>query len=338
MHGASELNMQYRTLPNTDLKVSAIAFGCMSTVASPTYPGAQEQLVIDTIHAAIDAGITLIDTAPMYGNGESERLLGLATVDRRDKVIIADKASGPTLSKDEILADCETSLKLLQTDYIDLYQIHWPRRQVPIHETIEALDILKKQGKVRHTGVCNFGPIDLGDWLPLVDCCCTDQVVYNMLMRAAEYELIPLCQKHNVGLLCYSPMAQGLLTGRYASADEVPEGRARTRHFAGTRPQANHGEAGCESQTFTAIAQFKSFCQQRNLNMAHAALAWLLHQPTVTAVLAGASRPDQASANALAADIKFTDAEVAELARITEPVKQHMGSSLDVWASTARTR
>lgn len=330
--------MQYRTLPNTDLKVSAIAFGCMSTVANPTYPGAEEKQVIDTIHAAIDAGITLIDTAPMYGDGESERLLGLAINDRRDKVIIADKASGPTLSKTEILADCETSLKLLQTDVIDLYQIHWPRRQVPIHETIEVLDTLKKQGKIRHTGVCNYGPLDLSDWLPLVDCCCTDQVVYNMLMRAAEYELIPLCQKNNVGLLCYSPMAQGLLTGRFGSADDVPVGRARTRHFASSRPEARHGEAGCEVETFTAIAQFKSFCEQRNINMAHASLAWLLHQPTVTSVLAGASRPEQARQNALAADIHFTADELAELNRITEPVKQHMGPSLDVWASQARTR
>lgn len=330
--------MQYRTLPHTDLKVSAIAFGCMSTVASQTYPGAAEAQVIDTIHAAIDAGITLLDTAPMYGNGESERLLGLATVDRRDKVIIADKASGPTLSKTEILTDCETSLKLLQTDYIDLYQIHWPRRQVPVHETIEALESLKKQGKIRYTGVCNYGPLDLADWLPLTDCCCTDQVIYNMLMRAAEYELIPLCQQHNVGLLCYSPMAQGLLTGRYGAADDVPSGRARTRHFASTRPEARHSEPGCEKETFTAIARFKSFCEQRNLNMAHASLAWLLHQPVVTSVLAGASKPEQATQNALGADIHFTTAELEELNRITEPVKQHLGPSLDVWASEARTR
>lgn len=330
--------MQYRNLPKTDLKVSAIAFGCMSTVPSQTYLGASEKQVIQTIHAAIDAGITLFDTAPMYGDGESERLLGLATADKRDQIVIADKASGPTLSKEEILADCETSLKLLQTDYIDLYQIHWPRRQVPVHETLEALNLLKEQGKVRHTGVCNFGPLDLGDWLPLTDCCCTDQVIYNMLMRAAECELIPLCEKNEVGLLCYSPLAQGLLTGRYETANDVPTGRARTRHFASSRPEANHGEPGCEEQTFTALAKFKKFCEDRNQNMAHAALAWLIHQPTVTSVLAGASRPDQASANALAAEISYSQSELDELASFTAPVKEHLGSSLDVWASQARTR
>ncbi|MFG0250936.1 MAG: aldo/keto reductase, partial [Phycisphaeraceae bacterium JB051] len=160
----------------------------------------------------------------------------------------------------------------------------------------------------------------------------------NMLMRAAEYELIPMCQEKNVGLLCYSPMAQGLLTGRFATADEVPAGRARTRHFSSTRPEARHGEPGCEEETFTAIAQFKAFCQARNLNMAHASLAWLLHQPTVTSVLAGASRPEQATANALAADITFTQTELDELDQITLPVKDQLGPSLDVWASEARTR
>src|SRR5262249_19670538 len=148
---------------------------------------------------------------------------------------------------------------------------------------------LVKSGKVRVLGVCNFGPGDLSDALRAqrIE---SNQLVYSLLSRAVEYDVRPMCVENGIGLLCYSPLAQGLLTGRFGSADEVPRERARTRHFAGTRPQARHGESGCEVETFKAIDEIRQICEEIDRPMSDVALAWLLHQPAVASVLAGASK------------------------------------------------
>ena len=325
------------TLPHTDLSVSRVAFGCMSTAANPTYDGIPDDEAVKTIHAAIDAGINFFDNAPAYGNGHAEEQLGHAIHDRRDRVVIATKASGQTLAYDEIVADCDASLQRLRTDYIDLHQIHWPRRAVPLDESLRALEDLKASGKVRHLGVCNFGPQDLAELFALATPC-TNQVVYSLLARGVEIDTAPLCHEHGVGLLCYSPMAQGLLTGKYRSADDVPAERARTRHFASTRPQARHHDPGCEQETFDAVRRVAEIAQRLDVPMAQLALAWLLHQPGVTAVLAGASKVSQVHSNAAAATVSLDDATLAELDAATRPVKEAMGASLDMWATPARTR
>jgi len=151
-------------------------------------------------------------------------------------------------------------------------------------------------------------------------------------------EVIPLCQQHGIGMLCYSPLAQGLLTGRYASADDVPAERARTRHFASTRPQARHGQPGCEAETFAAIRNVQQICDDLGYEMADVALAWLLHQPTVVSVLAGASRPDQIARNAKAASIKLSDDALHRLDEATRPLKEKMGPNPDMWQAQSRIR
>ena len=330
-------DLAHTNLPGTDLRVSRVAFGCMSTVANPTYDGIEFDQAVATIHAALDHGMNFIDTAPAYGNGASEELLGRALKGKRDQAVIATKASGQTLTASEIETDCETSLRLLDTDVIDLYQIHWPRRQAPLEETFAAMEKLQAAGKVRYLGVCNFGKLDLEEALGLATIQ-TNQVIYSMLSRAVEFDVAPRCVEAGVGLLCYSPVAQGLLTGRYNSADEVPVGRARTRHFASSRPEARHTEPGCEEETFAAIAAIRSVSERLDRPMAQVALAWLLHQPGVTSVLAGASRPDQVASNAAAATLQFDEATLAELDAATATVKDKLGSSLDIWATEARTR
>lgn len=317
--------------------VSPIALGCMSIVASETYGGISAEQAIETVHTALDEGVTLFDTAPAYGNGESEELVGQALEGQRDRVIIATKASGQTLSASEIEADCVASLRRLRTDYIDLYQVHWNRRMVPAEETFRAMEKLIDSGKVRALGVCNYGPIDLNEALNLTGLQ-TNQLAYNMLFRAVEFEVVPICQKHNVGILCYSPLAQGLLTGRYGSADQVPAGRQRTRHFRGDRELARHGEPGCEKETFDAIAQIKQVCVEIGAPMSHVALAWCLHQPCVLAVLAGASRPDQVRQNIEASRLKLSQDMLDRLDQATAGVKSRLGPSLDLWSAQSRTR
>ncbi len=329
--------MQMIELGNTGISVSKIAFGCMSTVANPTYDGIEDEAGIATIRSALDHGINFFDTAPGYGNGASEELLGRALEDVRDQVIIADKVNTAELTAEDVKRECEKSLKLLRTDYIDLYQIHWPKNVVPIQETLGAMLELKKEGKVRALGVCNYGPIDFAEALGVTELA-TNQVAYSLLGRAVEFEVQDMCVKHNVGILCYSPIAQGLLTGRFKSADEVPDERARTRVFSNDRPQARHGESGCEAQAFAAIEKVRVVSERIGKPMVQVALAWLLHQPAVASVLAGASRVEQVASNAAAAEIALSETDLAELNAATAEVKEVMGPNMDPWQSTSRIR
>ena len=329
--------MKYAELNGTDLRVSRIAFGCMSTVGSQTYSGLEEQQAIETIRSAMDAGITLFDTARAYADGESERLLGKAIRGRRDQVVIASKPQGPTLARDELLAECDQSLSDLGVDHIDLYQIHWPRHTVAWDETADAMLRMRESGKVRHIGVCNFGTDDLTQWLDLAPCT-TNQLAYNLLYRAAELEMVDLLEKHDLGILCYSPLAQGLLAGRYGTADEVPTGRARTRHFAGSRAEARHGEGGQEEMTFAAIASIQQIAGELGIPMGTLALAWLLAKPRVTSVLVGASRPDQVARNVEAADVDLPADAVRRLDDATSGLRDALGPSLDMWASPPRMK
>ena len=286
--------MKYRKLGKTDITVSAVAMGCWALAGDALWGPQDDSDSIAAVHAALDLGVNLFDTAEGYGDGYSEMVLGKALAGRRREAVIATKVSPTHLSRDGIQKACERSLRRLNTDYIDLYQIHWASREVPIAETFAALEGLRSQGKVRAIGVCNFGVRDLSDFLA-VGRCETNQLPYSLLWRGIEFEIRQKCQDNEVGILCYSPLAQGLLTGKFASADDVPEGRARTRYFSKDRPLARHGEDGFEEDTFAAIDQIRRICARIDVPMAEVALAWLLHQPGVTSVRAGAKAgPDQA--------------------------------------------
>jgi len=329
--------MQYRKLGTTDIEVSTVAMGCWAIVGDGTWGEQDRSDSLATIEAALDAGINFFDTAEGYGAGESEAMLGEVLSNRRDQVVIATKVSRSHLAAEDLQEACEASLKRLRTDYIDLYQIHWPSREVPIAETMQALERLKSQGKIRAIGVSNFGPQDLADLLA-VGRCETNQLAYNLLFRAIEFEIQPKCVENDIGILCYSPIAQGLLTGKFSSADEVPEGRARTRHFSKNRPQTRHGEDGCEAETFEAIRKIRRISQQIGEPMGRVALAWLLHQPAVVSVLAGARRPEQVRENARAAQLKLSPDVLRQLSEATEPVKAKLGPNPDMWQSEPRMR
>jgi myo-inositol catabolism protein IolS len=331
--------MEHRKLGRSEIKVSTVALGCMSLCAGQTYGEIPEAQATATVDAALDAGINFFDNAPLYGDGEAERRLGNALKGaKRDRAIVATKIGTAEMSADEVAREFEGSLKRLQTDRIDLFQIHWARRVVPITDTLRAMEKLVQQGKLRAIGVCNFGRIDLGEALSAIDTLATNQMAYSLLARGVEYEVVPICRDHGVGMLCYSPLAQGLLTGRYTNADEVPPERGRTRHFASTRSQSRHGEPGLESETFEAVRRVKQICDDLGKPMADVALAWLLHQPTVTSVLAGASRPDQILQNAKAADIKLSPDVLKQLDDATRVVKEKMGTNPDMWQAASRIR
>jgi myo-inositol catabolism protein IolS len=329
--------MKDQKLGKTDLSVSIVAMGCWALAGDATWGPQEEAASIATVHAALDAGVNFFDTAEGYGGGSSEAVLGRALVRRRHEAVIATKVSRSNQSPEEVLRACEHSLRRLRTDYIDLYQIHWPSRSVPLAETVGALERLREQGKVRAIGVCNFGVRDLSD-LMAIGWAETNQLPYSLLWRAIEYEIRQKCMDEGIGILCYSSLAQGLLTGKFSSADKVPEGRARIRLFSGDRPEARHGEAGCETEVFAAIEQIRHVCAEIGQPMAQVAVAWLLHQPGVTSVIAGARRPDQIQETARAVELTLAAETIGDLDEATEDVKRCVGSNPDMWQSQSRFR
>jgi myo-inositol catabolism protein IolS len=331
------MDMKRAKLGNTEIEVSAVALGCWSFAGDSVWGPQNDVDSIATVHAALDAGINLFDTAEGYGDGRSERVLGKALAGRRDRAVIATKVSASNLAPDQIRASCEQSLRLLQTDYIDLYQIHWPSRTVPLEVSWRALEDLRKEGKVRAIGVCNFGPGDLGELMEIGQCA-TNQLPYSLLWRGVEYRVQQMCVDHDVGILCYSPLAQGLLTGKFGAPDEVPGGRARTRHFAKERSLTRHSESGHEAETFAAIARVREICQEINMPMAQVALAWVLCQPGVTSVLAGARGPSQIEQNAKASVLDLPVEIVQRLAGATDGLKEALGTNLDQYQSDSRFR
>lgn len=329
--------MQYRKLGRTNIEVSTVALGCWAFGGGPLWGNQDEDDAVSAVHTALDVGITFFDTAELYGDGVSETILGRALQGRRDRAVIATKASKQHLSKQDIVVACERSLKRLDTDYIDLYQAHWPNPEVPVAETLEAMDRLKQEGKIRAVGVSNFGPRDMAD---LVDAgqVETNQLLYSLLTRMIEHEVMPICEANNIGILCYSPLAQGLLTGKWRSIEEVPEARRRSRLYAGTRPATMHDEPGCEAEVVEAVQGVRDIAAQLGRPMAAVALAWCLQRPAVASVLAGARNAAQVEQNARAGDLVLPDEAMAKLDLCTDKVKARMGANLDILYSHDRSR
>ena len=263
------------------------------------------------IEAALDAGMNLIDTADVYANGQSEEILGAAIRDRRDDVLVATKvgfgsrASG-ALSYDAVVAACEASLTRLGTDHIDLYQLHRPDRTTPIEETLRALDDLVARGLVRETGTSNFRAWEMAGAVahqralgrPAFTAV---QIYYSLVGREAEHEIIPQCRADDVGVIVWSPLSSGYLTGRYRAGAQYQgaqhEGTGGGRRTTFTFPPVDPdiGERGVDAVAAVAAA--------RGVTLAQVALAWVLAQPGITSVIVGASSLEQLDDNLAAADL-----------------------------------
>lgn len=323
--------MQYRRLGESEIDVSVIALGCWAFAGGKMWGHQEEKDSIETVKAAMDAEINFFDTAEAYGEGRSEEVLGKALKGKRNKAVIATKVSRANLSADDIVNACERSLKRLETDYIDLYQLHWPGRNIPVEESLKAMELLKKQGKIRAVGVSNYGVKDMEEAVKY-GCIATNQLAYSLLFRALEYEIKPACKNYGMGILCYSPLMQGLLTGKFLSPDDVPAGRKRTRHFLGDRKLASYGENGFEKETFEAIDKIRNISEEIGQPVAAVSLSWLIHQEAVTSVLAGGRSPEQIAQNVKSADMKLTDEILEKLDKATRPLKDKLGANADMWS------
>ena len=329
--------MKYRQLGSSELEVSVLAFGAWQ-MGDPEYWGPDGQTdVVRTVHTAIDLGVNLFDTAELYGDGESEKELGRALGARRKDVLIATKARWQFCEPAKLRKSCEDSLSRLGTDVIDLFQIHWPSREVPFESTYAELERLREEGKIRAAGVSNFGPIDLEDWMA-AGTCVSNQLGYNLLFRGIENELAPVCQKHKVGIVVYMPLMQGILTGRWKTVEDIPANRRRSRHFSSSRAGTRHGEPGCEKLMFETLAGLEQVAAQIEMLMATVALAWLIAQPGISSVIVGGRIPAQVERNVAGAELTLSDEIIAELNEISEPLRQRLGTNLDLWEGETNSR
>lgn len=310
--------MHYRRLGTSGLQVSVVGLGC-NNFGSRLDAGATARVV----HAALDCGITLLDTADVYGNGASEEYIGRAIKDRRDEAVVATKfgssmGDGPYergASRRYIYRAVENSLRRLGTDYIDLYQLHRPDPASPIEETLSTLDDLVRQGKVRYIGSSNFEGWQIADadwiartnhWEPFVSA----QNSYSLLNRGLERDVIPACEHFGIGMLPYFPLASGLLTGKYRRNEEPPEGtrlggnpNARSRYFT--------------DENWNKVEALQAFAESRGISLLDVAIAGLAAQPQVASVIAGATKPEQVEANVAAGEWVPSAEDVEEINRIT---------------------
>jgi aryl-alcohol dehydrogenase-like predicted oxidoreductase len=283
-------------------------------------------------------GATLIVTAEGYGQGYSEQLVGRALTGRRDKALICTKASPEHHHFNDLISACEQSLKRLRTDVIDLYMLHWPNHNFAFDEPARALQKLKDDGKIRYIAVSNFGTRDL---LEILGCCRVeaDELPYSLLWRAIEYDIAPECVRNSVSILCYSPLQQGLLTGRYSSPDAVPAGQARTAHFCCNRPLVPHLGLGAEQETFATIAAIRAVTSSTGYSMAQLALAWLLTRTGITSVIVGARNASEATSSAEAATLLVSNSVFETLSNVTADLKQRFGfANPDPWQLVGRMR
>ncbi len=317
--------MQYRLISTSGIEASAVGLGTWAIGGWP-WGGTDEQKAIEAIQASIDAGITLIDTAPAYGLGLSEEIVGKAIAGRRDKVVLAPKCGlvwhtdkgthffneyGKDVYKylgpESIEHEVEQSLKRLKTDCIDLYQTHWQDSTTSIEETMITLTKLKKQGKIRAVGVSNINVEQLKKYQK-VDELHSAQEKYNMLDRELEDELLPYCKQQNISILAYSPMALGLLTGKIG-----PE-----RQFTGDDLRINNPRFSVENRkkVIGMLNQFQPIAEQHNATIPQLVIAWTIAQPGITFALVGARNPEQAQKNAKAGEIVLRKEDLEKMNRI----------------------
>ena len=319
--------MRMQPLGQSNIDASVVGLGTW-VMGGWMWGGASEAESIDAIHASIDAGVNLLDTAPIYGFGLSEQVVGKAVRDRRDKVLIASKCGmvcnttkgdhkfnstvlGPDpqghlgiqiyLDPESIRAEIEASLARLQTDYIDLYQTHWQDSTTRIEDTMATLLDLKQEGRIRAIGVCNASAQQMEQYRTAgsLD---SDQERYSMIDRRIEGDQLPYCRDNDIAVLAYCPLEQGLLTGKVPPEREFAEGdqRRRSQRFSVEN----------RKRVQSMLRKFEPIAAAHNISLAQLTIAWTVHQPGLTHALVGARHAQQAIENAAAGRVELSDEDL----------------------------
>ncbi|WKK58217.1 aldo/keto reductase [Sphingobacterium sp. BN32] len=325
--------MEYRKLGNSELSVSAITFGAWAA-GGWMWGSTDRNDAIEAIRASYDLGVTSIDTAPIYGQGTSEEIVGEAIKglprdqvqlltkfgmrwdsDQGDFAFHSKNNDGEPIEiykyagKDSVIYECEQSLKRLGTDYIDLYQIHWPDVTTPIDETFEAVSRLVEQGKVRYVGVCNYNAAQMAEaerTIPLV----SNQIPFSMVNRAVEDETVPYCIQHGKSVLAYSPLERGLLTGKIHAGYTFQEGdhRASLPHF----------QPDFIEKANILLERIKPLADDKKVSLSQLVLRWTIERAGITVALAGARNAEQAVQNAKAIDLNLSADELEFVSAVVD--------------------
>lgn len=327
--------MEKRKLGKSDIEITPLVYGAWA-IGGWKWGGTDKEVAIRAIRKAFDMGINCIDTAPAYGFGLSEEIIGEAVKDFRDKIYIFDKCGlrwdiqkgeffyealdfeGRPFKmyrysgKDGIIEECERSLKRLKTDYIDLYQIHWPDSTTPIEESMEAMEILRKQGKIRAIGVSNYSVDQLDRALKSAEVV-SDQVPYSMVNRGIEEDIIPYCIKNNVGILAYSPLQRGLLTGKV-----TPDYRFKDDDHRKDNPFFTIEN---RKRVMKLIDEIKPIADKYGMTVSQLVINWTVNRPGITAALIGTRSVKQAEENFSSLNYSISGEDIEAINMAVENVK-----------------
>ncbi len=346
--------MEKRICKNSGLELSVLGTGCWA-FGSGEYWGNQDQDDANrVVHESLDLGINYFDTAEAYNEGRSEYSLGKAISGiPRDKFLIGTKVSPSNCYKESLIEHCEASLRRLQTDYIDLYMIHWPIHSHSIrhftadtriienppnmNEALETLRRLKQQGKIRNFGVSNFSSGRISDLL--YGEIAVNELPYNLLCRAIEYDVLPECNEKGVGVIGYMGLFQGILADIYPSLENIPVWQRRTRHFNSKKTrECRHGEEGIEEETNIALTKIRRIGKESGYSMPELAIKWILGNPLITCALIGSRNAGELMGNVRSANSPLSEDIMTELDRVTLPIKDLLGNHFDYYESAENDR
>jgi aryl-alcohol dehydrogenase-like predicted oxidoreductase len=366
--------MRQNTLGKSGIDVSVMTVGCWS-FGGGTYWGEQTQGdVNNVVHAALDLGATAFDTAEVYNGGASETSLGIALKGKRDKAVVISKISPSNCA--DVRVRCTASLRRLGTSFLDVYMLHWPINKLAlehftkdagtlaappsVESTFAQLAALKKEGLIRSIGMSNFGPKQMAEVAATGVQADVNEITYNVVSRAIEPAIVPYCLARDIALVGSMGIQQGLLAGKFGSADEVPPPQAHSRHFAhwrgdwkkwverhpghprnataGAANETRHGEPGCEREVFACIDAMRKIAADLHLTMSQLAIAWILKKPFIASTLVGARNLDQLKQNIEACSLDIPDSAAAAIDAASQPVLDALGANPDYYEQNEKSR
>jgi myo-inositol catabolism protein IolS len=335
--------MKFRKLGNSGLKMSVIGMGCWSFGGGAYWGDRSQKETNEIVNAALDAGINYFDTAEMYNNGASENSLGIALKGRRKEAIIGTKVS-PSNCQPQILREhLDASLKRLQTNYVDIYMLHWPIEPHSIEhftkdttviaqppsviEAFATLQQLQKEGKIRFIGLSNHGVQQMQEIIDTKTAVVVNEMPYNLFCRAIETKIISYCTAHSIGIIGYMALLQGILGGDYTKVEDVPPPQAHSRHFKQSRGKeySRHNEEGTEEEMFSVLDRMREIAKQEDVSVAQLAIAWVLANNGVASNLVGSRNLQQLQNNLETVNYKLPTKIRTELDQMTLPILNKLG-------------
>jgi aryl-alcohol dehydrogenase-like predicted oxidoreductase len=343
-------------MQNNKQKLSRIGIGCWP-FGGGEYWGEQNQKDVDAVvRLAVEKGVNVFDTARMYNAGASEISLGKALKGLRDKAFVISKVSPAKAYRKALKEECEISLRNLGMDYLDMYMMHWPINPLGIkhftadpeiiahppatEEAFAALGELKKEGKIRHIGVSNYGIKQLKEAASFCSEIDVNEIPYNIISRAIEAEIMPYCAEQGIEIISSMTLQQGVLTGIFKTADDVPPHQAHSRHFAQERGKgvSRHYEAGAEEEVFRTLALLRELSAGLGVSAAQLSVAWVLANPRIACALIGSRNEKELDENIRASELTLPGEVLAEINQVSLEVLKKLGNNPDYYENSKESR